>query len=504
MSALLLTVIALPALGALALPLARDERSARLLSQGVAAATLALTSLVALAFARSEGVELVSVGPTLPGVGARWQLGVDGLAAPFLPLASGLALGVLVAAPRAEMDRRAARAVLLSLAATLGVYCSLDLLVLTAFWIASLVPGAMELHRTPSSGRARLARMFDVYLVLGSLPILGATMLVGWTRAGLGEALPFDLTGGTPVPVPLGAQHLVFALLALAVLIRKAILPFHSWLPVLLERGPVGIAMMIAGAHLGAFLVARVMIPLLPDASRAHLPLLAGLALVSALYCAFVALGQRDLRRIVGFVVTSQLGMVLAGLAGVDALSMHGAMLQMLAVSLTATGLVVITAGIEARCGTGDVQRLGGLARRFPAMATTFFLLGLAAIGLPGTLQYVAEDLLLHGLLDSHPVVATVLVLTTALNGITLLRTFFATFLGEARDASLLGPELRDLLPRELAVVLGAVAIVIAAGLAPSPLLDVRRDAVRALATDEPHGEPHAPALRSSSARRAR
>ena len=506
-SALLTLVLALPVLGAIALSATKDDHRARRVAQAVAGVTLVLTSGLALAYARARGPALAVIGPSVPGVGVRWQLGVDGLAAPVLPLASLLALAVLLAAPRAQMGRSTSRAVLLSLSATLGVYCSFDLLLLTVFWVASLIPGSIELRRAPRHRGERLARMFDAYLVLGSLPILVATAVIGWTRAQEGEALPFDLlgagaAGSAPRPVPEAAQHLVFALLAVAVLLRKAILPFHSWLPVLLERGPVGIAMMIAGTHLGAFLVARVMIPLLPEAARTDLPLLATLALASALYCAFVAVGQRDLRRIVGFVVTSQLGLVIAGLAGASTLSVHGSMVQMLAFSLTATGLVTITAGVEARCGTADVRRLGGLAQRFPAMATSFFLLGLAAIGLPGTLQYVAEDLLLNGLLHSHPVMATVLVIATALNGITLLRAFFAAFFGPERDASILGPEVRDLLPRELVVVLGSVAIVIVTGLVPTPLLEVRRDAVRALAVGEERGDPHeAPALRSPSAR---
>ncbi|UJR83447.1 complex I subunit 4 family protein [Sandaracinus amylolyticus] len=484
MSAPLLTIlVALPAVGALALRAIRDDRSARVASIVVAGATFALASAVALSFADARGAHLVELGPILPLVGARWHLGVDGLAAPFLPLASLLALGVLVAAPREETGRASSAAVLLTLSMTLGVYLALDLLLLTAFWIACLVPGAMELHRARRADvRVELARMIDVYLVLGSLPIVAAAIVIGVSRASAGIELPFDLANASAAPMPSSGQHLVFVLLALAVLIRKAITPFHSWMPVLIERGPIGIATMIAGTHLGAFLVARLMIPLLPEAAGADLPLLAGLALVSALYNAFVALSQHDMRRMLGFVVTSQLGLVLVGLAEVDSNSVHGAMLQMVAVAITTAGMLVIAGAIGARCGTTDMRRLGGLSSRFPSMAAAFFLLALAAIGLPGSLQYVAEDLLLHGLLDGHPFVATVLLVVTVLNGITLLRAFFTTFYGPAREPRLVGAEVRDLVARERLVVLAAIAIGLVSGLAPAPLLQVRAEAVRALA----------------------
>jgi NADH-quinone oxidoreductase subunit M len=195
-----------------------------------------------------------------------------------------------------------------------------------------------------------------------------------------------------------------------------------------------------------------------------------------------VALGQRDLRRTLGFVLTSQLALVIVGLAAADTESLHSAMLQMIAMSLTTSGLLLIAAGIQARAGSTEIARFGGLASRFPRMTAAFFLLAIAATGLPGTLQFVAEDLLLHGLLDAHPLVAIVLLVTTVANGITLLRVFFAMFLGEARERDRIGPGIVDLLPRETAVLVALVLLVVAAGAAPQGLIAIRAPGVRAIA----------------------
>ncbi|MDQ3034164.1 MAG: hypothetical protein M3Y87_17280 [Myxococcota bacterium] len=500
---LLSILVVLPAVGALVTSRTRSPTRSRAVAFAFALATLGIAVAIMILLHGATSPRLVEVAPPIDGLGARWHLGIDGLSAPFLPLAALIACAVLIGAPSRELDGGGASAVLIVLATTIGVYCSLDLLLLVAFWIASLVPGALRIHHARSGDvRQRLARTYDVFLVLGSLPMIAAVLLIGWARTRAGAELPFDLASATTAPVPVASQQLVFVLLAFAVLIRSAIAPFHVWLPVLIERGPVGIAVMIAGTHLGAFLIARVMIPLLPDAARADLPIVATLALASALYSALVAICQTDLRRALGFVITSQVALVVVGLAEANAESVHGAMLQMLGIGLSATGLVLAAAALEVRAGTSDTERFGGLATRMPRLAASFLLLAIGAIGLPGSLQFVAEDLLLRGLLASHPIVAVLLLLAGVLNGITLLRLFFRLFYGPVRDARVLGPGAIDLRPRESLALTAIVVLTVAAGIAPSALLAMRADAVRALSIAD--AAPSEVAARSHRAGRAR
>lgn len=486
----------LPALGAIAVSVARDPDRARTIARAIGIAALAASIAITIHVAITGPLD--ELGPLLPIVHARWHLRIDAIAAPFLPLAALITTAILIAAPRESMDRRACSAMLLTLAAMIGVYAAADLLVLSACWIASLVPGAHQMHgaRSPEV-RRRIARTYDIFLVLGALPIVAATLVVGWIRTRAGAFHPFEIVGAPLAP---GEQRLVLVLFAIALTIRKAVLPFHSWLPVLVERGPIGIAAIRAGTHLGAFLVLRAIVPLTPEAARTSLPILANVALVSALYAAFVALGQSHLKRALGFVITSQLALVLVGLAQLDAASMHGALLQTIALGLSATGLLLLAAALESRAGTLELARLGGLSLRFPQMAVAFLVLGLGAIALPGTLGYVAEDLLLHGLLDGHPLVAGLLLLTTVLNGITILRLFFQVFLGPAREPRLIGAASTDLRPRESAMVLGLAAATFLLGIAPGPLLAMREASVEDLAllrdsrdTERPHGSTHAP-----------
>jgi len=167
------------------------------------------------------------------------------------------------------------------------------------------------------------------------------------------------------------------------------------------------------------------------------------------------------------------------------------------------TGLMRVVRAIEARTGTADMTRLGGLVRRGPRMAALFFLLGVASLGFPGSMSFVGEDLLLHGILGAHPLVALPLLLTTALNGITFLRAFQRTFLGTPAHghASVLDT-VEDLLPRERLAALALCVLAFLGGLFPGPLLRLREHEVSALvgpAASAAHASssPHAPAVAS-------
>lgn len=447
-----------------------------------------VSTAVAVVFVLSpEMAALEDQSAPLPGLGARWHLGVDELAAPFLPLTALLVLLLLVAAPRRELAGPMIPAILFTEAATIGVFVSLDLACLALFWLASLAPGAYALRESiPSGGRARAFRAYGVFLVLGAMPLAVAVLLVASARIASGASLPFDLTAPEPA-LELAAQPPIFFLLAIALLVRKAVLPFHSWLPVLAERGPIGITSLLISTHLGAFLASRVILPLLPEASAHYFPWVADLALASALYGGLLGLAQTDLRRMLGFVLTSQMGLVLVGVAEANRDSLHGALLQMLALGLTSTGLLLLTSQLEARAGTTDVRELGGAAARFPYLAGAFFVLGIAAIGFPGSLMFVSEDLLLHGLLGAHPIEATGLLFVTVLNGIAIVRGFFLAFFGTPKRP--LGLTVPDLAPRERFVAITLAAILLATGFSPTPLLRARELVVARLAREAPTHE---------------
>ncbi|QRK04382.1 NADH-quinone oxidoreductase subunit M [Archangium violaceum] len=485
--------VVLPVLGAVALRWVRQPTRARQVATGVAALTLALTAAAVLLFrSGQQGPQLLESWFRVPLLGMVFELGLDGASVLALPLGALITLG-LMAGPRQSLDGSTLVSLLLTESATLGFFCAQDLALMLAFFVAMLVPVSVLVSRSAKAQpEARALRTFRTYMLASTLPLLAATVMVGVVGWRAGVETPFALTELLARGVPAPWQQTLFGLLLLAVGVRMAVVPFHSWLPVLMARGPYGLSLVV-NVHAGLCLLVRVVMPLLPAQWTHAGPLLGVLGLGGALYGAVLALAQVDLRRMVGFLLVSQSGLMLAGLAMDNTQSLSGTLLQSVAVGIAFTGLMLVVRAIEARTGTTDMTRLGGLVRRSPRMAAFFFLLGFASLGFPGTLSFVGEDLLLHGILETHPLVALPLLLTTAINGITLFRAFQRTFLGAPAHGHATALEtVEDLLPRERWAALGTVALVFLGGVLPGPLLRLRETHVQSLVERVAPGEGHA------------
>jgi NADH-quinone oxidoreductase subunit M len=168
------------------------------------------------------------------------------------------------------------------------------------------------------------------------------------------------------------------------------------------------------------------------------------------------------------------MGTVLAGLVAGPDEGVTGALLHQLAVALSATGLALHLRAVAARAGTMDLRRLGGLVVNAPGLATGYLLLSLSTVAFPSTATFMSEDLLVKGLLKDHPAIAAVLLMATALNGLTLVRTWKRIFLG---PPSVHAPDLArvaDVQPRERWTAVALMFALLAGGLGPTPLLLLR------------------------------
>ena len=252
-----------------------------------------------------------------------------------------------------------------------------------------------------------------------------------------------------------------FWLLAGAIALGKGLFPFQSTITSLFERKPLGTAALLFNAHLGAFLLMR-----LRGASAVEwFPVVGMVALAPAVFTAFIALIETQPRRILALVVSSQAACILAGLATSTAQGVQGALMQWVVVGLASTGMLAVYRLIEVRYGAAITGRdFLGLAERFPRLAVFFAVCALAMVGLPGTLGFLAEDLLIQGLLESHSYVGMLQPLAAALNAFTLLRLFSTLFLGRRAQGLEIIP---DALPRERWPLAALVVLLVIGGLAP-------------------------------------
>jgi NADH-quinone oxidoreductase subunit M len=238
---------------------------------------------------------------------------------------------------------------------------------------------------------------------------------------------------------------------------------------------PLAMPWLVAHLPLMTLLLIRFVGPAVPHLPPAAQATLAAAGVTLSLYGALSALAQTNLRRLVRALAISHVGLILGGISTGTVHAYVGASVECLSSGLTLSGMAMIVASIGARTGTVDVRALGGLVRGCGRMTAVFLLLGVASVGFPATLAFVGEDLLLHGLIDAHPLLAAAMLFSTALGGIAMFRGWQRAFLGPSLD---MWRRVPDLLARERLALFGIVAAVLLTGIFPTHLVQSESDAV--------------------------
>lgn len=347
--------------------------------------------------------------------------------------------------------------ILFGLGSTLLGYSTQNLLVLFAAWILSAIPFLLA-----NWFRARAWRP-AAGLLLSSLALALAIALI----AAGGHAISIDsLKGQSP------GGMTAFGLLVAAVIFRKGICPAHAWVADAAERGPVIPTALLLNGHFGALLVAKLIVPLFPRTAGNLFPVLSYLAIATALYVAIRALAENSPRRLLAFIALSQSACILAGLESRTSEGITGALVHWFVVTVSTLGLLGILRLLEVRFGENlTASRHLGLAEHAPRLAVSFAVFGLALVGLPGTLSFCSQDLLIHGTLMSHPLTGLLLPIATAMNAVSVFRLFTRLFLGKRHTGFTL---VADALPRERWTLAAGVLFVVLGGLFPGVIVAQR------------------------------
>ncbi|WP_222271694.1 NADH-quinone oxidoreductase subunit M [Modestobacter marinus] len=518
----LLAMIVVPAVGAgvvAALPAAKAGL-ARLLALAVSLVVLVLAVLAAVAFdPGGPRFQLTSSAPWIPDFGVEFALGVDGIALVMLLLV-GVLVPVVVGASWHETStgKRSMRtfwAWLLALESTMvGVFAATDVFLFYVFFEAMLVPMYFLIGGFGGPNRQYAAVKFFLYSLLGGLVMLASVIgLYVVSNSQLGEGT-FAFDALRQLDIDPGVQKLLFAGFALAFAIKAPLVPFHTWLPDAGAEAPIGGAVLLVGVldKVGTFGFLRYCLPLFPDASRELAPWVLTLAVIGILYAALLAVGQTDLKRLVSYTSIAHFGFIALGIFAFSTEAATGAVLYMVNHGI-ATGLLFVVVGmLIARGGSRRIADYGGVSSRAPLLAGVFLLAGLASLALPGTNSFVSEFLVLIGSFPNRPVftvVATVGIILAALYVLLVYqRTMHGPFRGVLAAAEepppptaarpdgggatavLTAPApgrtapVRDLSPRELAVVAPLVALVLLLGFFPQPLIALVEPAVQATMSD--------------------
>jgi len=492
----LTAAIFLPLLGALvvlALPAGR-ERLLRIVAAAVAVVPLVVAA-VAWARFRGGGFEQIEAVPWIPTLGAAYVVGLDGISLPLVAMTALLFLAAIVYPADYRGRPRAYFALFLFLeGVSLGVFLALDLLLFYVFFDLSIV-GMYFLIGAWGHGEAarRAALKFFLYTFLGSLAMLLAILALYLSSGGGGAPRTFDmarLIAERPLDGPGAVAALTFLGFALGFAIKTPLVPFHTWLPPAHVDAPAPASTILAGVLLkmGTYGFVRILLAMMPATFQRFALPLAIVAVVSIVYGALVALAQPNLKRRIAYTSVNHMGYAMLGIAAaaalVDgredarALALTGATVEMVAHGLITGALFLIAGSVWQRAETYEIGEFGGLAGRAPSLTGATAIAAFASLGLPGLAGFVAEFQIFVGAFAVYPWLAAVGLLGILITAALFLHLLQRVFLGElpARWAGW-----HDLRPVELASLSALLALVVAIGVAPAPLLAVIDAGVRPL-----------------------
>nr|BBH93429.1 NADH:ubiquinone oxidoreductase subunit M [Thermogemmatispora argillosa] len=436
---MLSTIIFLPLLGGIVVLLLPRERVnvIRWTALGVAWLDLLLALGVLLAYAQPHptvitvGTVPVVVGeasPTvasvtfllqehlswLPALGINYSLGVDGVSVLLMTLTTLLTVVCLAASFRVEQKLRTYLAFMLLLeSGLLGVFLATNLFLFYIFWELMLIPAYFLVGGWGGPRRVYAAIKFVLYTAVGSLLMLAAIIALGYYyRTGGHYTLDLAAMINSSTRLSSTVQLWLFLAFAAAFAVKVPLVPFHSWLPDAYSEAPAPVTAMLSGAmaKAGAFGFLRYCLTLFPDAAHRLAPLINTLAVIGILYCALLALVQSDMKRLLAYSSISHLGVITLGIFALNAQGVasqqgiDGAVLQMVNHGITITALFLIVGFLEARTGTRRLEDYGGMARRWPIMASVLMIASLSSLGLPGLNSFAGEFLTLLGVFRTNAV----------------------------------------------------------------------------------------------------
>ena len=441
--------VAAPLVGAAVTASGIHRGSSRRLAVTMACVSLLGSLAITMLWSQTDGAPRV-FGDRL---GGGWFVCIDGITAVLLPYVALVEMAILLVAPRRALEPSAVARILFGAAATLAVFLTSHPLLLIALWCATALPTWISVRSTPGGNAA--ARVFAISMSAAVLCMAVGTVLLiidpPWATAPgwVGSA------GGW--------------LVALAVMIRKGIFPFHSWYPALFSGATMSTALAATVPQVASYTAVRLLIGHVdhPEGVAAELVMLSQMALITATYGAALAIVQRDLRSLIGTLAMSQSALVLGGLAGTLPMELNGAFCVWISSGLALTGIGLVSWALESRAGPIRLDTPQGRFWDAPALAAFFLLFGLAGIGLPGTLSFVADDLIVSGSLDEQLHAGLLVILATVLSGIAMMRGWFHVFGGPGDSEG----TRHAILLRERVALTALLAALFLLGLWPDPLV---------------------------------
>jgi len=516
----------LPTLGAIViLALFKKEQAPLIKKFATAWFGLAfIASLVLLTYDRTTGgMQFLEDHQWIPVIGARYQMGVDGVSVLLIVLTTLLGVIAALSSWKYIEKREKEYYVLLLLlqTAVVGVFTSMDLFLFYLFFEVSLVPMYFLIGIWGGENRLYAAIKFFLYTLVGSVVMLLGVLKMYFltqdtTLTGQITQTTIDLLAGNKAAgalvsttiqaaaqngtgtfnilymqalgsvMPMGAmQVLLFFAFALGFAIKVPMFPFHTWLPDAHVEAPTAGSVILAGVllKLGTYGFYRFNIPMFPAASADESffgsfgvrSVMVFLAIIGIIYGAlaamyFVVKRDGDVKKLVAYSSVSSMGIVMLGLFSLNPNGLNGAVLHMINHGIYSAALFLLVGIIYERRHTRNVAEFGGLSHVMPGYAAIFLAMAMTAIGLPLLCVFISEFLSLRGAFEANPSWAAWGALGIILNAAYMLWLYQRMFFGTIDNPK--NEKLIDLSGREWAYMTPLVIASLWIGVYPKPFLN--------------------------------
>lgn len=404
----------------------------------------------------------------LPDWGINYHMGIDGISL-FFVLLSTFLTPICILSTWGAVEKRVKEYMLAFLVLEtfmVGMFCALDYVIFYIFFEAVLIPMFIIIGVWGGARRVYAAFKFFLYTLFGSVLMLVALLAMLYV-AGTTD-IPTLMQTRFPYEMQLWLWLAMFASFA----VKVPMWPVHTWLPDAHVEAPTAGSVILAGVLLkmGGYGFIRFSIPMLPEATEFFAPMVFTLSIIAVIYTSLVALVQDDMKKLIAYSSVAHMGFVTIGVFALNQQAIEGAIFQMLSHGVVSGALFLCVGVVYDRLHTREIARYGGLSNTMPKYATIFLFFTMASVGLPGTAGFVGEFMVLLGAFQTNTWVglfaATGLILGATYALLLYRRICFGKLDKEDLKALL------DMTPREIAMFVPLVLVVLWMGIYPSSFLD--------------------------------
>ncbi|UJO99672.1 MAG: NADH-quinone oxidoreductase subunit M [Nitrosomonas sp.] len=471
---ILSTLLLTPVLGILILALipSKNTNQIRFTANLTALLAFLLSFWLILNYDRSDGqIQFYEYFVFNPKLNTALALGVDGLSLPMVVLAALLTVIALLASFNIARNIKSYYvSILLLELGMLGVFLSQDWSLFYIFWELTLAPLFLLIDRWGGTRRHIASLNFVLYTMGGSIFMLISLLAISQYMPPHGGTLMSAMTIAAQ-SMPRDEQIWVLIGFLIGFGVKMPIFPLHGWLPLAHVEAPSPVSILLSGILLkmGAYGMIRVIV-MLPEATQMLQTLLITLALIGMIYGGVLAWRQTDMKAMVAYSSVSHMGIILLDIATMNKTGLIGAVLQMTAHGLVAGAMFLLVGLLYERTHTRNILDYSSLVRVMPRFALFMTITLFAAMGLPGTVGFIAE---LHAIVGGFQQWGNLMILlgvSIMIGTAYAMRTIGMLFTGPVK------PQMRNIEDLKLYELIAAgflVVLIVMFGLWPAPLIDL-------------------------------